>query len=237
MSGADLSALGGTMAAALWLGLVAAISPCPLASNIAAIGFVARLSGGQGWRNIWLPGALYAFGRALAYTVVGAAITWGLLAAPAVSTLLQRHLSQLMGPVLVLVGMALLGLLPAWRSPIGGGGSSWNDRLLKLGLTGCTLMGFVFALSFCPVSGALFFGSLLPLAVRQQSAWLVPALFGIGSAAPVLVFAVALAIGRETAGRFVHGVQKAERWLGPTSGWLLVSIGVWLCLRQNLRLF
>lgn len=237
MNGGDFSALGGTMAAALWLGLLAAISPCPLASNIAAIGYVARFSGGQGWQNTWLPGALYAAGRALAYTLIGAAITWGLLSAPTLSTMLQRHLSQLMGPVLVLVGMALLGLLPALPTRGGGGASRWNERLLKLGLTGCALMGFVFALSFCPVSGALFFGSLLPLAVRQQSTWLVPALFGIGSAAPVLAFALALAIGRETAGRFIHGVQKAERWIGPISGWMLVAIGVWLCLRQNLRLF
>jgi len=236
MSGAEVSALAGTMAAALWLGLLAAISPCPLASNIAAIGYVARFSGGGGWRNAWLPGALYAFGRALAYTLVGGVITWGLLTAPTVSTLLQRHLSQLMGPVLVLVGMALLGLLPMLPA-LGGSGTRLNDRLLKLGLSGCGLMGFVFALSFCPVSGALFFGSLLPLAVQQESAWLIPALFGVGSAAPVLVFAVALAIGRETAGRFIHGVQKAERWIGPVSGWLLVAIGVWLCLRQNLRVF
>jgi threonine/homoserine/homoserine lactone efflux protein len=83
----------------------------------------------------------------------------------------------------------------------------------------------------------LFFGSLLPLAVKEQSAGLVPALFGIGSAAPVLVFALALAVSREAAGRAYHRLQSAQRLIAPASGWLLVAIGVWMCLHLTLRLF
>jgi len=235
MSPVELTTLAATLAAALWLGLLTAISPCPLATNIAAIGYVARFSQGGAGRA-WLPGVLYALGRALAYTVVGGVITWGLLSAPALSSFLQRHLTQLLGPLLVLVGMALLGMLPGLPSFGGGGGQRWNERLMSLGLTGCALMGFLFALTFCPVSAALFFGSLLPLAVREQSAWLVPALFGIGSAAPVLLFAVALAIGRETAGRVFQKLQRAERWIAPVSGWALVTVGIWMCLRHTLRI-
>lgn len=224
-------------AAALWLGVLTAISPCPLATNIAAIGYVARFSQGGGRTRTWLPGILYSLGRALAYTLTGSVITWGLLSAPLLSTFLQEHMNQLLGPLLVLVGMALLGMLPGLPSFGKGGGAALNDKLMSFGLMGCVLMGFVFALTFCPVSAALFFGSLLPLAVTEQSAWLVPGLFGIGSAAPVLAFALALAVSREAAGRAYQRLQSAQRWIAPATGWLLVAVGEWMCLHLNLRLF
>lgn len=230
-----MNTFAAALAGALWLGLLTAISPCPLATNIAAIGYVARFSQSGKAGHSWLPGLLYAVGRAGAYTLVGGVITWGLLSAPAVSNFLQQHMNQLLGPLLVLVGMALLGMLPGLPSFGQGSGQRWNEKLMSLGLVGCALMGFLFALTFCPVSAALFFGSLLPLAVREHSAWLVPALFGIGSAAPVLIFALALAVSREAAGRAFQRLQSAQRWIGPASGWLLVAIGVWMCLHQSLR--
>lgn len=237
MNPAELAHFVTALAAALWLGLLTAISPCPLATNIAAIGYVARFSQTGGRGRTWLPGLLYSLGRALAYTVVGGVITWGLLSAPSLSSFLQEHMNQLLGPLLVLVGMALLDMLPGLPSFGKGGGAGINDKLMSLGLVGCVLMGFVFALTFCPVSAALFFGSLLPLAVREHSVWLVPSLFGIGSAAPVLIFALALAVSREAAGRAFQYLQSTQRWITPISGWLLVAIGVWMCLHLTLRLF
>ena len=237
MNFADFAPFAAALGAALWLGLLTAISPCPLATNIAAIGYVARFSQGKGHGHTWLPGVLYAFGRAVAYTLVGGVITWGLLSAPFLSNFLQEHMNQLLGPLLVLVGMALLGMLPGLPSFGKNAGQGLNEKLMRLGLAGCVIMGFIFALTFCPVSAALFFGSLLPLAVSEKSAWLVPALFGIGSAAPVLVFAIALAISREAAGRAYQRIQSAQHWIAPASGWLLVAIGVWMCLHLTLRLF
>jgi len=236
MSPGELAPLAAAIAAALWLGVLTALSPCPLATNLAAIGYVARFSQGAAGGHTWLPGLLYSAGRALAYTAVGGFITWGLLTAPAISSFLQRHMNPLLGPLLVLVGMALLGMLPSlsWGKK---GGTNWTERLMPLGLYGCAAMGFIFALTFCPVSAALFFGSLLPLAVREQSTWLIPSLFGIGSAAPVLLFALAFAISREAAGRAVQRLQSMQRWISPASGWLLIGIGVWMCLRHSLRLF
>jgi cytochrome c-type biogenesis protein len=237
MSSIEISTFAAALAGALWLGLLTAISPCPLATNIAAIGYVARFSQSGGNGRAWLPGVLYALGRAIAYTVVGGVITWGLLSAPALSSFLQQHMNQLLGPLLVLVGMALLDMLPGLPSFGQGSAQRWNEKLMSLGLIGCALMGFLFALTFCPVSAALFFGSLLPLAVRGHSVWLVPAVFGIGSAAPVLAFAIALAIGRETASRVFQRLQSAESWIAPVSGWVLVAVGVWMCLHHSLRIF
>jgi cytochrome c-type biogenesis protein len=93
-------------------------------------------------------------------------------------------------------------------------------------------LGFVFALAFCPVSAALFFGSLLPLAVKQESTWLLPAVFGVGSALPVLVFGILLTVARQTATKTFGRLQQMDRWLLPATGWLLVAVGLYLIARQ-----
>ena len=219
-----LLAVGG----AFWLGVLTSVSPCPMATNVAAIGYLARNSHSRALQL--LAGLLYALGRALAYTLVGALITWGLLSAPVLSNFLQKHLGQLMGPLLVLVGMILLGLLPGL--PSFGGSDRLGKKIADLGMIGSGLLGFLFALAFCPVSAALFFGSLLPIAVKQESTWLLPAVFGIGSALPVLVFGILLTVARQTATRAFGRLQQCDRWLLPATGWLLVGVGVFLVIRQ-----
>lgn len=212
--------------AAFWLGVLTSVSPCPLATNVAAIGYLARHSGSR-WKQV-AAGVLYAAGRAIAYTLVGALITWGLLSAPALSVFLQKHLGRLMGPLLVIVGMVLAGLLPGL--PSFGGSAALGKRFADMGLVGSGLLGFLFALAFCPVSAALFFGSLLPLAVKQESTWLLPAVFGVGSALPVLVFGILIAVARELATKAFGKLQQSDRWLVPGSGWLLIAIGLYLII-------
>ena len=209
---------------AFWLGVLTAISPCPMATNLAAIGYLARNSRSRTAQL--LAGLLYALGRAAAYMLVGALLTWGLLSAPVVSNFLQRHLGQLMGPLLVLVGMVLTGLLPGL--PSFGGSGKLGKRIAEWGLVGSVLLGFLFALAFCPVSAALFFGSLLPLALKTESAWLLPAVFGVGSALPVLVFGILIAVARHTATRAFGRLQQLDRWFLPATGWLFIAVGVYL---------
>jgi cytochrome c biogenesis protein CcdA len=199
-----------------------------MATNVAAIGYLARNSHSRVLQL--MAGLLYALGRAIAYTLVGAIITWGLLSAPVLSNFLQKHLGQLMGPLLILVGMILLGLLPGL--PSFGGSGKLGKKLADLGVVGSGLLGFLFALAFCPVSAALFFGSLLPLAVKQESTWLLPAVFGVGSALPVLVFGILLTMARQTANKAFGRLQQLDRWLLPGTGWLLVGVGIFLIVRQ-----
>ena len=218
-----LLAIGGSF----WLGVLTSISPCPMATNVAAMGYLARNSHSRALQL--LAGLLYAMGRALAYTLVGALITWGLLSAPVMSNFLQKHLGQLMGPLLVLVGMILLGLLPG---PSFGGSGKLGRTIADLGVIGSGLLVFLFALAFCPVSAALFFGSLLPLAVKQESTWLLPAMFGFGSALPVLVFGVLVTLARQLASRVFGYLRDSNRYLLPATGWLLVAVGLYLITRQ-----
>lgn len=213
---------------AFWLGVLTSMSPCPMATHVAAIGYLVRKSHSRVLQLI--SGLLYALGRAVAYTLVGGLITWGLLSAPVLSIFLQKHLGELMGPLLILVGMVLLGLLPGL--PSFGGSGRLATKLADLGVLGSGLLGFVFALAFCPVSAALFFGNLLPLAVREESTWLLPAVFGVGSALPVLVFGILLTMARQKATKAFGCLQTLDRWLLPGTGWLLVVLGIYLIVRQ-----
>jgi cytochrome c biogenesis protein CcdA len=176
-----------------------------------------------------LSGLLYALGRAAAYTLTGALIAWGLMSAPVLSNMLQKHLGQLMGPLLVVVGMILSGLL---AGPSFGNSRSLGKKVADFGIAGSVLLGFLFALAFCPVSAALFFGSLLPLAVKQQSMWLLPAIFGLGSALPVLAFGILLTVARSTAAKAFTRLQQCDRWLLPATGWLLIAVGLYLIADQ-----
>lgn len=213
---------------AFWLGVLTSVSPCPMATNVAAIGYLARNSRSRTLQL--LAGSLYALGRAAAYTLVGAMITWGLMSAPVLSNFLQKHLGQLMGPLLVLAGMILLEILPGL--PSFGGSDRLGRKIADFGVIGSGVLGFLFALAFCPVSAALFFGSLLPLAVKQESTWLLPAIFGFGSALPVLLFGIMLTVARHAATKAFGRLQRIDRWLLPATGWLLVAVGICLIIRQ-----
>ena len=118
-------------------------------------------------RKVFLAGLLYTLGRALGYLALGFLLVSSLLSAPAVSFFLQEHMNQILGPLLVFVGMVLLGLL---RFNFGAGivGEKRQSRLTSQGVWGAVVLGILFALSFCPVSAALYFGSLIPMAVKAE---------------------------------------------------------------------
>ncbi|MBI5395490.1 MAG: sulfite exporter TauE/SafE family protein [Verrucomicrobia bacterium] len=221
-------------ATALWLGILTSISPCPLATNVAAISFIGRRVGSA--RHVLLTGALYTLGRALAYLALAAVLVASLLSAPGVSHWLQKYMNKLLGPILVLVGMVLLDLVPLTLS--GGGVSErMQRRVERLGIWGAGLLGIVFALTFCPVSAALFFGSLVPLAVKWESSVLLPALYGIGTALPVIAFAILIALGTQQVGKVFNATKQFERWAQWLTGGLFLAIGIYFSLAYIFEAF
>jgi len=214
---------------AFGLGLLTSISPCPLATNIAAISFVGR-DVGRTSRVIYA-GILYAIGRVLAYTVIGGLVVASVLSAPGVSLWLQSNISLFIGPLLVLVGMILLGLIELPIST-GSGLNHVRERIQKMGLAGSFLLGILFALSFCPVSAALFFGSLIPLAVSHDSSMLLPAVYGTGTGIPVIVFAIALSLGAKSLGTLFQKVTATEQKIRFGTGVVILLIGVWLTIQN-----
>jgi cytochrome c biogenesis protein CcdA len=204
------------------------LSPCPLATNIAAISFISRRV--QSRHIVALTGALYTLGRALTYIVLAWLLVASVLAAPQLSHFLQKYMNKLLGPVLILVGMVLLDLITLRLPGSACGVAKLQQRAEAAGIWGAGLLGIVFALTFCPVSAALFFGSLIPLAIKHESRLVLPLIFGIGTALPVLVFAALIAIGAEAVGRAFRKLTQFETWARRFTGVLFIAIGVYFTL-------
>ena len=214
-------------ASALWLGILTSISPCPLATNIAAISFIGRRVGNP--RRVFFTGLLYALGRIAAYVILGIIIVASLLSSSEISLFLQKYLNRVLGPILILVGMVLLELIPL-RLPGGGFGDGFQRRAERFGMWGAAVLGFVFALSFCPLSAALFFGSLIPLSLEHGSRISLPALYGLGTGLPVLVFAVVISFGAQSLGRVFSILTGFEKWARYVTGAIFIMVGVYYCL-------
>ena len=213
--------------AALWLGILTSISPCPLATNIAAISFISKRVGNP--RAVFVSGLLYTFGRSLAYVIVGALLVAGILSVPEISQFLQKYMNRLLGPILIVAGMFMLELL----SFTGRGsniGEKMQKRVERSGVWGALLLGAVFALSFCPLSAALFFGSLIPLAVQYQSSVTFPLIFGLGTGLPVLLFAALIAGGSGYVGRLFNAITRWELWARRITGTIFILVGLYYSL-------
>lgn len=221
-------------ATALWLGTLTSLSPCPLATNIAAISFVGRRVGRP--RLVLLAGFLYTLGRSLTYVVLGALLVSSILSAPQMSHALQEYMNKIIGPILILVGMFLLEMLSINLSG-SGIGESMQRRIETWGVWGAGVLGIFFALSFCPVSAALFFGSLVPMAVMRGSGVLLPSLYGVGTGLPVLLFALLIALGTGSVGRMFNRLSQIERWARRVTGIIFIVVGIYYSLVHIFGLF
>jgi cytochrome c biogenesis protein CcdA len=229
-----MDSLGMAAGSALWLGFLTSISPCPLATNVAAMSFISRGLGSP--RRVLLTGLVYTAGRSLAYLVLGILMVASLLTAPGVSLILQERMNQILGPALILSGVLLLDLI---RLPSRGGGisSGLQGRAERWGIWGGGLLGLVFALSFCPTSAGLFFGSLIPLALKSGSSVILPAVYGVGTAIPVFAFAIALAIGVNAVGRMFDVLSRFEVWARRITGVVFIVVGGYYCLTYIFEVF
>lgn len=216
-------------ATALWLGILTSISPCPLASNIAAVSYVGRHIGAP--HRVVVAGFAYSAGRAAAYVAVAAIVVSSLLSVPSISFFLQQRINQVLGPLLIALGLLLLGWL---RVPWFGGNmtSALATRLASAGLPGAVVLGALFAFSFCPISAGLFFGGLLPLATGAGSQIVLPAIYGLGTGLPVVVLAALLAWGAGGMGRAFGVLTRFERIATPITGGVFVLAGTYLVLRH-----
>lgn len=197
-----------------------------MAGNIVAITYISKQVDRPSF--VLATGLLYTLGRAVAYVGLGVLIVTSALAVPDLSFFLQQHMNQALGPILLLVGLFLLGLFK-FRVSGPSLGQGLQGKVEKYGLWGGGLLGLLFALSFCPVSAALFFGSLIPLAVEQESNLLMPTVYGIGTALPVVVFAVLIATGARFVGTVFNKLAMFERWARRVTGAAFVLVGLYYC--------
>lgn len=241
--------------AALYLGLLTSISPCPLATNIAAISYVGRKVGDS--RAVLGAGLLYTAGRCLLYLGLAVLVAGTAMSIPAVSRFLQLHMHQVLGPIFLVLGVFLVGLVTADV-----GGTVMTEGLQKrvdaLGIWGALLLGVLFAVSFCPTSAMWFFGLLtlmmgseagavtghlarvgisLPEAALPGGTLILPVTYGIGTAVPVLLVAFLLAYSAQSVGKAYNVLSKIEWWARQATGWLFVGLGVHFSLKYVFELY
>jgi cytochrome c biogenesis protein CcdA len=229
----DMDIGSAQIASAIWLGILTSISPCPLATNIAATTFIGKQIDSR-YGTIFAA-LSYTFGRALSYMLISVLIVAGLISIPGVSNFLQRHMNQILGPVLILTGVFVLEWVRL-PTPTFNLNVNFANKLADKGIAGGAALGFLFALSFCPVSAALFFGSVIPLSLKYESRLLLPLCYGLGTAAPVILISFIIAYSSRFAGIFFNKVGFVEDLLRRMTGGFFILIGIYFCLKYSFRL-
>lgn len=224
------------LVAAFFIGLMMAISPCPLATNITAIAYISRnLSSGK---HTFLVGCLYTLGRSLVYVAIASLIVLFGLKVQSISLFLQQYGDLLLGPILLICGILMLEVIPISMKFENEGLSNLKEKLskkfLERGFLGSFLLGILFALSFCPFSAVLFFGMLIPLALSAQDPIGVPLVFGIATGLPVIIFAALLSTGVGRCGAMMNKVQTLEKVFRRVVAVVFIIIGAYYTVQAYL---
>ncbi|MCK5215393.1 MAG: sulfite exporter TauE/SafE family protein [Candidatus Omnitrophica bacterium] len=209
---------------ALWLGILTSISPCPLATNIAAVSFLSKRINHP--KTVFAFGMAYTLGRMLTYAILGVAIIMSLVSVPSIASFFQEYMNKILGPLLIIVGLFLLDII---RINIAGLSISQEKQqsLVDYGIGGAFALGVIFSLSFCPVSAALFFGSLIPLALNSRLGIVLPFLYGLGTGLPVIILALGIALGVTKASFWFKKMSAFERYTKKITGVIFILVGLY----------
>lgn len=208
---------------ALILGLMTAISPCPLATNITAIGFISKDI--EDRRRVFINGLVYTLGRAISYTGLALIIYFG-ASKMNISLFFQGWGEKILGPILILIGLFMLDIIKLnfpvfsnFTNKIGekGKGSYWSTLLL----------GMLFALAFCPYSGVLYFMMLIPITVASASGLYLPVVFAIATGLPVILFAWFIAYAVGNVGKVYNHIKTFELWFRRIVAVLFIAVGLY----------
>lgn len=205
------------------LGLMTAISPCPLATNITAIGFISRDI--ENRRRVFLKGLVYTLGRAITYTGLGVLLYLG-ASKMKVTNLFQGWGEKLLGPLLILIGLLMLDFIKV-RFP---GFSNLTEKMGDKGRRsygGTLLLGIIFAMAFCPYSGVLYFVMLIPMTIASASGLYLPAIFAVATGLPVILFAWLLAYAIGNVGKFYDRIKTFELWFRRLVAVLFIAVGIY----------
>lgn len=208
--------------AAFALGLLTAIAPCPLATNITATAFIAKTINSR--KKVLFSGLLYTLGRMFSYTVIGAIIYFGANTFQ-IAKLFQGNGEKYIGFVLIILGLIMLDIIKLNFIKGGNWVDQLSDQFKTKGLLGAFLLGALFALAFCPYSGALFFGILVPMTFKSGLA--IPVLFSVGTGLPVIFFAFVIAFSMEKLGIYFNAITKIEKAMRIVAGVTFIVTGLY----------
>ncbi len=208
---------------AFLLGIMTAISPCPLATNITALAFISKDV--ENRKKVFLNGIYYTLGRTITYTVIGLIISFG-ASKFHISRAIQSNGEKWIGPVLIIIGIFMLGII---KIP-GTSGSLMQKLADKVKLSngwGSLLLGIIFALAFCPYSGVLYFGMLIPMVLSQTSGLVLLPDFAIATGLPVVLLSYFLAYSVGSVGRLYNQIKRIEIWFRKLAAVLFILTGLY----------
>ena len=210
--------------AAFALGLLTAVSPCPLATNISATAYISKDLSSK--KAVLWQGFLYTIGRGISYTAIGLILYWG-ASKFHVARFVQSKGEMFLAPILIIVGLVMLGVIKLDFLGKGNFIEKLSEKFKDKGAWGALLLGIIFALAFCPYSGALYFGMLIPMTISSPSGLYLPLIFALGTGLPVMLFAYLLAFSASKVGIAFNAIKKVEIGMRYLAGVVFILTGVY----------
>lgn len=204
------------------LGLLTAIAPCPLATNITATAYIAKTVHNK--KSVLLSGVFYTLGRMFSYTLIGSIIYFG-ASKFHVAKIFQGNVEKYMGFVMVLLGLIMLDVIKLNFIKGGNLTDKLSERFKNMGMFGSFMLGALFAMAFCPYSGALYFGMLTPMTIKEGLH--LPIAFSIGTGLPVILFAFVIAFSLEKLGLYFNAITKVEKIMRLMAGVAFILTGLY----------
>ena len=209
------------------LGLMTSVSPCPLATNITATAFISKNISNK--KRVFLSGVIYSLGRAFSYTTIGVILFFG-ASKFHVGRFFQQNGEKFLGPLLIIIGLIMLNIIRLNFLGKSNFTEKLTEKMKDKGLLGSFLIGVLFALAFCPYSGALYFGMLIPMTISSLDGLYLPIIFAFGTGIPVILFTYLLAFAAGSLGVFYNKIAKIEKWMRTIAGVVFVLTGVYYIL-------
>lgn len=209
------------------LGLMTAISPCPLATNITATAFISKNISSK--RKVFLSGILYSLGRGFSYTTIGLVLYFG-ASKFHIARFFNQNGEKYLGPLLIIIGLIMLNVIRLNFLGKSNFQEKLSEKFKDKGLLGSFLIGAVFALAFCPYSGALFFGMLIPITIASADGLYLPIIFAFGTGLPVILFTYLLAFTAGKVGVFYNRITKIEKVMRRVAGVVFILTGLYYIL-------
>lgn len=209
---------------AFFLGIFTSISPCPLATNITAVAYISKDL--KTVKNTLFNGLYYTLGRGVSYTLLATLIYFG-LSSFQISNIFQGWGDKVLGPILIIIGLIMLNIIK-----ININGTNEKIEKIKIWLThkgyvGSFLLGILFALAFCPYSGVLFFGALIPLILKTTGGVFLSPIFALGTGLPVIIFSFVIAFSMQKVSKIFQVVQKFEKTMRHLVAGIFILAGIY----------
>ena len=211
--------------AAFFIGLMNAISPCPMAANITAVAYISKRIDNN--KHTLIVGLLYTFGRIFTYVILASLIVWFGLNTQITSLTLQKYGDKIMGPFLIILGLIMLDVIKFSFIKKSKAFNTFKEKLADKGYWGSFMLGAVLAVAFCPFSAVLFFGMLIPIAINAGDGIIIPSVFAIATGLPVILFSFILVYSINKLGTAMNYVKKIEQIVRKSTAIIIIAVGLY----------